>query len=112
MSLNPEHYRPLLRQRRAELAAELTAEQAAAHQPLDLDPSAVGSLSRMDALQSHAMALEAERRHEMEIQRIDHALERIEAGGFGLCIRCGEEIAAKRLDLDPAVPTCINCAGH
>ncbi|MDO6478071.1 TraR/DksA family transcriptional regulator [Shimia thalassica] len=31
-------------------------------------------------------------------------------GDFGYCDDCGEDIARKRLDFDPSVTRCINCA--
>lgn len=78
--------------------------------PVELDQSTVGRLTRMDALQAQAMALEIGRRREVELGRIDAALQRIEKGEFGYCVNCGEVIAAKRLKLDPTVPICIDCA--
>ncbi len=78
--------------------------------PVILDQSMVGRLSRMDALQNQAMALESERRRGVEVQRIDAALARVELGGFGYCVVCGEDIEPKRLDYDPTVPNCIACA--
>lgn len=78
--------------------------------PVELDQSRVGRLSRMDALQDQAMALEMERRREIEIRRIEAALGRVESGEYGYCLTCGEEIEPKRLELDPATPTCIDCA--
>lgn len=95
------------------LKAELQALEAASREgsaPVELDQTKVGRLSRMDALQGQAMALELDRRRKIEIQRIDSALSRIESGDFGYCVSCDEEIAPKRLELDPAVPTCIACA--
>jgi DnaK suppressor protein len=77
---------------------------------VELDQTTQGRLSRMDALQGQAMALEVARRREAEIRRIDAALARIEDGDYGYCVGCGEEIARKRLDLDPATPNCIDCA--
>ena len=77
---------------------------------MELDQTSVGRLSRMDAIQVQAMALAAEQRRLDAITRIDRALARIEDGSFGECIVCGEQIAAKRLELDPAIPTCIACA--
>ena len=79
-------------------------------QPVELDQTAVGRLSRMDALQGQAMALEQARRRELEIKRIDAALQRIEEGDYGYWLSCDEEIEAKRLELDPTTPTCISCA--
>ena len=77
--------------------------------PVELDQNAVGRLSRMDAIQVQAMAQETERRREVEVQRIDAALIRIEEGDYGYCTRCGDEIPAKRLDFDPSSPLCITC---
>ncbi len=83
---------------------------AESRRPVELDQSRVGRLSRMDALRDQAMAVELERRRSVEIQRIDAALARIDAGEYGFCVACGEEIAKKRLDLDPAAAVCIACA--
>jgi len=102
-------YKKRLLAMRAEIEqdSELTEEERA---PVELDQTMVGRLSRMDALQNQAMALEAERRRAVEIQRIDAALQRIEEGEFGYCTVCGEDIEPKRLEYDPTVPACITCA--
>lgn len=81
-----------------------------ARQPVTLDQSSVGRLSRMDAMQGQAMAQEAERRRVRRLYEIEAALRRIERGEYGFCVECDEEIAPKRLELDPAVATCIRCA--
>lgn len=78
--------------------------------PVELDQQAVGRLSRMDAMQVQAMAQAAHERRLVELARIEAALHRMVGGDYGFCLKCGEEIAAKRLQLDPAVPTCIVCA--
>ena len=78
--------------------------------PVELDQQTQGRLARMDAIQLHEMALEQERRREVEIQRIDAALKRIEEGEYGYCLSCGDEISPKRLDTDPATPLCVDCA--
>ena len=52
----------------------------------------------------------AERRRNIELRKIDAALARLDSGDYGWCVHCGEEIAAARLRLDPAVPVCIDCA--
>ncbi len=88
-----------------------TSETSAeSRQPVELDQSRVGRLSRMDALQGQAMALEIARRRANEVRRIEAALARIDDGAYGACVTCGEDIAAKRLDLDPAAAACIDCA--
>jgi len=78
---------------------------------VELDQQSVGRLSRMDALQRQAMAEASERARSVELQKIDAALQRIAEGEYGYCLECGEEIAPKRLEVDPAASHCIRCAG-
>jgi len=98
----------LLHQQQALRGLQETADEAA--RTVELDQTSVGRLSRMDALQGQAMSQERDRRRQLELQKIAAALRRIEAGEYGDCVRCGEEIATRRLDLDPAAPLCIVCA--
>lgn len=77
--------------------------------PVTLDQQSVGRLSRMDALQGQAMAQEQERRRAHERARIELALRRVEEGTYGLCEECGEPIAARRLEVDPAAIYCVPC---
>ena len=102
-------FRQKLEQRAAELAE---AEQATApdRAPVELDQQSVGRLSRMDAMQVQAMASAQSRRRAADRRRIEAALRRCEEGEFGFCTECGEEIAEKRLELDPAAPLCVACA--
>jgi DnaK suppressor protein len=103
------------RQRLLALQKQLRDLQATgdeASQTVKLDQSSVGRLSRMDALQGQAMSQERGRRRALELQRIAAALCRVEAGDYGDCVRCGEEIAIPRLELDPAAPLCIQCASQ
>lgn len=46
---------------------------------------------------------------EAVLARIDGALERIEAGTYGTCQRCGKPIAEERLDALPYAEFCIDC---
>jgi DnaK suppressor protein len=48
-------------------------------------------------------------REKMLIQKLQHALERIENGTFGICDECGEEIPIKRLKARPVTIHCIAC---
>ena len=45
-----------------------------------------------------------------EIQKIKTALSRIDAGTYGICTKCNEEISPKRLEALPYATTCIKCA--
>ena len=90
----------------------LGAAASASRATVELDQTRVGRLSRVDALQGQAMAQAAQRRREGELARIDAALARLDEGDYGLFVQCGEPIALKRLELDPAVATCIGCAAR
>lgn len=78
--------------------------------PVTLQQDSVGRLSRMDAMQVQAMALATAQRRRVEMQRIKAALDRLDQGKWGWCAGCGEEIAEKRLEHDPSMARCINCA--
>ena len=45
-----------------------------------------------------------------EVRMIEAALDRIEEGSYGFCVRCGEPIGDERLDVVPATPFCRDCA--
>ncbi len=77
---------------------------------VELDQSKVGRLSRMDALQGQAMAQETERRRQASLKAIEAAFARLDAGGYGYCAKCDEEIEPKRLEHDPATALCLGCA--
>lgn len=81
-----------------------------ATETVELDQTRQGRLSRMDAMQGQAMSIAASNRRSKEIVKIDQALERIEQNYYGICQMCDEEIALKRLELNPAVTYCIHCA--
>jgi DnaK suppressor protein len=83
----------------------------AASEVVELDQAKVGRLSRMDAMQAQAMSQASGRRREETLRLIESALGRIESGDFGLCADCEGPIASQRLEFDPAVERCIECAG-
>jgi len=105
------HFKQFLLTKQKHLKSEEARGQEAS-EIVELDQSKVGRLSRMDALQSQAMSLEAKRRRQLELTKIKSALLRIENEEFGYCIQCDEEIAEKRLEIDPAATLCINCASN
>ena len=53
-------------------------------------------------------ALDGHDREELSAIRL--ALRRMDAGGYGVCASCGEDIAPGRLEALPLVMTCIRCA--
>jgi RNA polymerase-binding protein DksA len=46
---------------------------------------------------------------EQVISEIDDALGRIDAGTYGTCVNCGEEIPRGRLEANPWASLCIDC---
>lgn len=46
-----------------------------------------------------------------EVRMIRSALQRLDAGTYGDCVRCGEPIAEARLEAVPHAPLCADCAG-
>ncbi len=104
-----------LRARLDEMARELDTirnKSAGARAPVSLDQQSVGRISRMDAMQQQAMAQAQERQRTIDKQRIEQALRRMAIGEYGYCLTCDEEIASKRLAIDPAASLCVNCAGR
>lgn len=108
-NLDTKIYGIALKAKIAELEA-LDAGASADRNPVILDQTSVGRLSRMDAMQHQAMAQATSQRRNAEIVQAKAALKRIQDGTFGECIECGDVIAKKRLDHNPAVTTCITCA--
>jgi RNA polymerase-binding transcription factor DksA len=49
---------------------------------------------------------------EIHLREIGQALDRLDAGSYGICSRCRGPIAAERLQMRPAVQTCIVCAAQ
>lgn len=94
---------------REELTALDESKESAADN-ITLDQSRVGRLSRMDALAAAAMGAETQRRRALQLKMITEALHRIDDDSYGECLECFEMINADRLELNPAVPLCIQCA--
>ena len=106
---DPAHYKQkLLALRNELLKVQASGDEAAA--TVELDQSKVGRVSRMDALQSQAIARETQQRRGIQQQRIEAALSRLAHGTYGFCVRCEEAIDPKRLEFDPSVPLCFDCA--
>ena len=106
--LELEQFRIRLTAMQGELRAvnESAAEDV---NPVELDQSSVGRVSRMDAIQAQQMSLETARRREQLLVKVEGALRRIESGRFGPCFQCGEDIDLRRLGADPTITRCRDC---
>lgn len=82
---------------RAEAAAEHSAE--------------VGDSSAEVAVERE-LAITLGERELAELQTLDAALQRIEAGTYGQCTGCDAPIAVARLEASPEAARCIACQDH
>ena len=47
-----------------------------------------------------------------DIASVRRALDRIDDGSYGYCVKCGEEISEGRLEARPEAAMCITCASE
>ncbi len=71
--------------------------------PADLEDQAV-ELENDEAM----VAIEAEL--DLELRKVDAALQRIKAGSYERCESCAETIGRARLEALPEASLCVNCA--
>jgi DnaK suppressor protein len=45
-------------------------------------------------------------------EQVEHALQRIREGAYGICETCGHRIPAARLSFQPAATRCVECQAH
>jgi len=76
--------------------------------PVALD-SAIGRVTRMDAINSKNMSEASLRKAENTLLQLKRALDKIDDSDFGLCMECGEEIPFKRLMIMPGNVLCVAC---
>ncbi len=92
---------------RLERSMRVTEEAA---RPVQLDQTAVGRLSRMDAMQNQALTKNLQERELIKHALLIEALERLDAGTYGTCSECAGAIAFDRLFVYPEAPNCATCA--
>ncbi|WP_135501326.1 TraR/DksA family transcriptional regulator [Roseovarius aestuariivivens] len=98
-------YETALKERRAALTAHLETVE----QELDETPSKDWE-DRSSERQGDEVLESLGQAELAELRRIDAALGRIEAGTYGICQKCGEDISTARLDMLPETPFCKTCA--
>lgn len=97
----------LLDTRQSLLSTRVATEDAAG--TVHLDQTAVGRVSRIDAIQRQAVAETQKRRNELLLQQIDVALSRFHDDEYGVCKVCGDDIGYPRLSARPESPACVSC---
>lgn len=104
----PDFKTQLLDLRQSLTEAEATGAEA--EQPVELDQTRQGRLTRMDAMQAQAMSQATGAQRRQLLREIERALQRVEDGSYGECEECGEAIAPGRLTANPTARLCIGCA--
>jgi DnaK suppressor protein len=101
-----ESFRNLLTQWLEELLnrAEDTVEDLLESQQNLADP-----LDRASAESDRIRTLRIRDRENMLIKKIRNSLEALEAGEYGICEDCGEDISIERLKARPVTSFCIDC---
>jgi len=101
-----KYFNDLLTKRLEELVAEAvkTIENMSDEEETFPDPTDRASLES-----DRNFLLRIRDRERKLITKINEALERIEAGTFGICEMCGEDISDERLHARPVTTLCIDC---
>jgi DnaK suppressor protein len=87
----------------------VTAEAA---RPVALDQTAVGRVSRADALQNQQMSADLHERERARFAQLKDAVERMHAGTYGTCQRCHSDIPFGRLLVFPEARLCAPCSAR
>jgi len=92
---------------RAELLREVSESYATCR---ELGQDGVADIGDMSAnAYSRDVLFNLSETQRQQILDIDAALERIAKGEYGICMKCGEEIAPRRLEVRPFSRYCIDC---
>ena len=94
--------------KKVEFAKEDIEEYKKFTQPVSPD-SAIGRISRIDAMMSNSVTEGALREAETRLQKLQLALETIDRDEFGICKKCGQDIPFERMKLMPESIHCVNC---
>ncbi|MGM9428640.1 TraR/DksA family transcriptional regulator [Hydrogenophaga sp. MI9] len=100
-----------LREMRADVLAQLRAQRGGkigrAEAAANARETESDDWAQADAERDLAFALEE--RESAELVAIDEALQRVADGSYGLCVDCGDAIAAARLHANPVALRCLGC---
>jgi RNA polymerase-binding protein DksA len=94
----------------------LLAERARVVAELEIEVDAPGQMTYGSQAAAASHVFEQQRdlalrdRSRAELQRVEAALRKLDAGTYGACESCGNPIAPERLEAIPWAPLCIDCA--
>lgn len=103
-----EEMREVIQEKIEETKKEITQLEELT-KPIEPD-NAYGRLSRMDAINNKTINDAALRKQKSQLQKLERALDRIEEGNYGTCLKCGDDIPVGRLKFMPWTTKCVQCA--
>lgn len=98
-----DRFRKLLLEQREQVTAGIGGEDPAENQDLR-DPEELATLIARTAVNDRIVEDDLHL-----VEKIDLALNRLEAGTYDQCANCGGEIPAERLLAKPSVSLCVPC---
>lgn len=101
----PDGLRERLENKRSELNARLEKITANLRRGLETD-----SKERATQLEDSEVVDALGNEARQELKKISQALQRMDAGSYGLCSSCGQPIDSKRIEVYPYASECIDCA--
>ncbi|WP_437557435.1 TraR/DksA family transcriptional regulator [Acidithiobacillus sulfuriphilus] len=90
--------------------AHLLNGELAAEERERLEVRDIGDDSVLDLVESLVLARDL--REAQALRAVNLALERIQAGTYGVCVDCGEEIPVARLRVESEAERCVACQRH
>ncbi|HXF29007.1 MAG TPA: TraR/DksA C4-type zinc finger protein [Chlamydiales bacterium] len=113
--MNTENYKKILEEKKASLEKELASFAVQ-------DPNMKGNWDakvrkaddtdmeeKADEAQEYDNLLSVEYSLELKLKDVKAALEKIAAGSYGICEKCGKQIEPERLEVAPEAKTCMSC---
>jgi len=115
MSIDTERFRTVLLEERERVASAIASLHADHPGSIDDEVEEISSVSDNHVAETATATLDREIDYTLEensahvLDEIDAALARIDAGTYGICTNCGEEIPPARLEAYPWASLCIDC---
>ena len=70
----------------------------------------IGRIARMEAIYAQQTSMELKQRQRDRLKAVGRALDKIEDGRYGICVRCKTPINEERLEIQPEAAICVKCA--
>lgn len=100
-----EKYKVKLQKEKSLITAEIKQNE----QPVDFGSDIDHGDEESDQTEQVGNQLAVAEDLKNRLEDIDHALQKIQEGKYGICEKCGKEIESEILDIDPESRLCKDC---